>query len=305
MLYFIVNPTSSSGRGLQQWTAVEQELKARQAAYEVFLLDAAGDAANVASFLSSQKRPCTIVVVGGDGTLNEVVNGLGTFQQITLGNIPTGSGNDFARALKLPEDPSAAAQMLLNPSRKIRVNVGRTASEGSSRRFIVSSGIGFDAAVCHVSVSSGVKSALNKAHMGQMIYTANALALLSRLQPSGMRIILDDREFHSFDHVLFAAAMNTKYEGGGYKFCPGANPTDGQLDLIVIDGIPKHRVPLLLPKARSGKHIHEDGVHIFRCSRAVLTSETPLAVHTDGENAGVQNRVTFSLEPERISVIIK
>ena len=99
MYYFIVNPISGCGRGKTVWKTVEQELAQLGIEYEAFLLHYKGEAKQIASSLSEIHQPFTLIAVGGDGTLNEIVSGLSNYKYVTLGCIPTGSGNDFVREI--------------------------------------------------------------------------------------------------------------------------------------------------------------------------------------------------------------
>ena len=105
MYYFVVNPVSGCGKGKKIWNTIKKELDQLSVEYEAFLLRQKGEARTIAASLSALTQPFTLVVVGGDGTLNEVIGGLSSFINVTLGCIPTGSGNDFVRGLKLEKDP--------------------------------------------------------------------------------------------------------------------------------------------------------------------------------------------------------
>ena len=105
---FIINPKARSGMGMKAWQKIESELKARHINYRVYLTKRRGHAAKTAAFITADDKRHTIVVLGGDGTVNEVVNGIKRPDLITFGYIPIGSSNDFARGLKLPKDPMKA-----------------------------------------------------------------------------------------------------------------------------------------------------------------------------------------------------
>lgn len=136
---FIINPKARSGMGMKAWQKIESELKARHINYRVYLTKRRGHAAKTAAFITADDKRHTIVVLGGDGTVNEVVNGIKRPDLITFGYIPIGSSNDFARGLKLPKDPMKALQSVLSPKKVISADVGQISREGKSRRFIVSS----------------------------------------------------------------------------------------------------------------------------------------------------------------------
>lgn len=304
MYYFIVNPVSRSGRGLLIWEKTEAILIKKQIEYETFILDGPGKARKVASYLSSACTPCTAVIVGGDGTVNEFLNGLTTCEGITLGYIPTGSGNDFARGMHLPTKPEDALEAILAQEKFRNINIGITGSGEQRRCFAVSSGMGFDAAVCLETNRSPLKNVLNRLHLGQLVYLFHALRMLISMKPLSLRLLLDDSQLLTFQKVYFAAAMNTRYEGGGFMFCPKASPVDNELDLIIVDHIPRLKVLAVLPTAFWGKHVNVKGIHIFRCTRAVLQSDAEACVHTDGEHFGFCKKVTFELMKEKLRLIV-
>ena len=109
MFYFIVNPRARSGQGINIWEKAEEILSAKNTEYEVYFTKYTGHARELAMQISMLSLPCTLTVLGGDGTLNEVIDGLARrdFSHITLGYIPTGSGNDFARGLGISPNMTA------------------------------------------------------------------------------------------------------------------------------------------------------------------------------------------------------
>ena len=179
MYYFIINPASGSGRGLSVWKTIENELNRLGTDYRAFLLSRPGEAQQLVSGFTSRKSPCTIVAVGGDGTINDIMNGLESFEHITFACIPTGSGNDFVRGMGLCSDPVGALHIILNPKEIQKINIGLFTAPGqqktSSFSFAVSSGFGYDAAVCDSVQKSGLKKMLNLFHAGKVVYLLTAL----------------------------------------------------------------------------------------------------------------------------------
>lgn len=300
---FIVNPNSRSGMGGMIWDIIEPELKKRQFEYESFRTEYPGHASKITSRITGDGEVHTLVVLGGDGTVNEVLNGITDLGKTVLGYIPTGSSNDFAREMKLPADPLGALDMILKPGRIQPMDVGLLTRAGKERRFAVSTGIGFDAAICHQAAVSRLKVLLNHLKLGKLTYVGIALNRLFHDKPVQAEITLDGQEIKKFPKVYFAAAMNQPYEGGGFCFCPDASGNDGLLDVIVISGLPRLAVLLLLPTAYKGWHVHFPGIHVFRCKKAVIKTERPLAVHTDGEPVFLRDQITAEVLEEQIRVI--
>ena len=280
---FIINPESRSGLGEMTWKMIEPELKKQRVRYRAHMTAKRKDAGKIAEELTSDGREHTLVVLGGDGTLNEVVNGIRDPEKITLGYIPIGSSNDFARGLRLPKDPMDALEAVLHPGKVIRMDVGVISDGTRSRRFLVSAGIGFDAAVCHEVCVSRWKVILNRLGLGKLSYAVVALDRLAKDRPAHLALTMEDCSRREFPGTCFAAFMNLPYEGGGFKFCPGASPEDGLLDVIVAHGLSVPKILCLLPLAFGGKHTGSKGITILKCRSVRVEADTPLPLHTDGE----------------------
>lgn len=301
---FIVNPKSSSGHGGMIWDILEPELKKRRIGYEVFFTEYERHATEITRQITEDGEEHTLVVLGGDGTVNEVINGIYDCGKVTLGYIPTGSGNDFTRAVNLPTDPYKALENILKPGRVVPMDVGCIQCDGEVHRFAVSTGIGFDAAVCHQVAVSRLKVMLNKVGLGSLSYLGVALKRLMKDKPVRAVLTLDEGEQRVFEKTYFAAAMNHPYEGGGFFFCPKAKIDDGMLDVIVVSELPKWKILLLLPTAFIGKHVGFRGIDIFRCREMKIETEEKLPVHTDGEPVAVSEQIQARLLSEQIRLIV-
>ncbi len=173
MYHFIVNPGARTGKGKQLWDELESVIKEKKTEYTVYFTDHAGHATEIAEKICSEhpenKR---IVIVGGDGTANEAINGLSGYDSIVLGYIPTGSSNDLARGYGISSDPVKALHAVLSPKKFKKVDHGllEFPDEGGSRKFSVSSGIGYDADICYKALTSKLKKVLNKVGLGKTIY---------------------------------------------------------------------------------------------------------------------------------------
>ncbi|MGL6199990.1 MAG: diacylglycerol/lipid kinase family protein [Lachnospiraceae bacterium] len=303
MYTFIVNPNSRSGRGKAVWDLVEPILKERGVDYEVHFTKYQKHATAIVRELTADAEPHTLIVLGGDGTVNEVINGIRHYDKITLGYIPAGSSNDFSRAQKLPKDPIDGLNMILQSQHTRLVDIGILHYQEKKRRFIVSAGIGFDAAVCHQAVISKMKVLLNRLKLGKLTYAGIALNRLIYSTLTNLTLTLDDHPSVTFDSAFFATAMNHCYEGGGFKFCPKANPADGYLDIIVVNNASRLKVLALLPLAFFGLHTKFKCIHIFTCRSAIIETERALPVHCDGEPVFLQRKIQASLAEKQIRLI--
>lgn len=303
MYYFIVNPNSRSGNGRIIWNAVEQILEQEQAEYRVFFTSCRYHATRLAQEITSSKEKLTLVAVGGDGTVNETVNGIQDFSRVTFAYIPTGSSNDFARSLGLPSDPREAILNILHPSRYQKIDLG-LASYGDRRRYFAGScGCGFDAAVCHEAIASHMKDVLNQFKLGKLTYIGIALKQILLFRPFPMTLTLDNGKKLRFDRTYFVSPLNCAYEGGGLKLCPKAKADDGLLDLCVVEGLSKLVIALMFPTAYVGRHTIFRGIHMYRIKTVEIHTDQTVSLHTDGEPEYVKEDVHISCIPQCLTLI--
>ena len=306
MIYhFIVNPRARSGLGEMLWKQLEPELRRKRIDYQIHLTTKKKDAGKIASEITKDDQEHMFVVLGGDGTLNEVLSGIKSLEKVTLGYIPIGSSNDFARGTGIPGDPFEALDTILSPKRVEKMDIGVLKREGKGRRFAVSAGIGFDAAVCHEVCVSKWKRVLNLLKIGKLSYAVVAMDRIIKDRPVKLELTLDDGSMKVFERTYFAAFMNLPYEGGGFKFCPDASGSDGFLDIMVVSDLSKLKILCLLPTAFSGKHTRFKGVTILKCRSVKVVTDRALPLHTDGEPSFLSKEIEVSLEKEKLNVIVE
>lgn len=305
MYHFIVNPHARSGLGQLVWNELETILKEKKIIYQVYFTQYQRHATKLTQEITSSNKEEIVVALGGDGTVNEVINGINDYEKTIFGYIPIGSSNDFARGMELPTDPVKALDSIISFKELFPINIGTLEYQEKKKHFAVSAGIGFDAAICHEAVVSRLKRFFNKLKLGKLTYVGIAIHRLWLTKPQEVTITLDGTEKHTFPSAYFVAIMNNRYEGGGVKFCPKAKIDDDILDVIVVAGLSKLKILLLLPTAFIGKHTHFKGVHIYRCRQITIEAEKAMPVHTDGEPIFLQRRLSASLIPEKLRVIKK
>ena len=305
MLHFVVNPVSRSGRGLRLWQRkIEPLLKERKVAYDVRFSKQRGDVTRICRDVSegaAGEGECTIVILGGDGTVNDAVQGITDFDRVTLAYIPTGSSNDFARDMKIPRNVKRCMELILSGAVD-EVDLGEVSSEGQSRLFAVSSGLGFDAAVCQRSSHSRIKKTLNKVGLGGLTYLAIALnQLIHAPKADCMATMGGTRLF--LPRFLFAAAMVHRFEGGGFMFCPKADCRDGKLDFCMVNKKSLAGILFALPTAFFGLHGGFPGITLSQGESLELASTEPLWLHTDGEVSQKAKRVSFRVAPKKLKLL--
>ncbi len=308
MYYFIVNVASRTGKGRKIWRRLEAELKERKVAYRAFLTKYKGHAGELAEKLTEkyQEEVISLVVVGGDGTANEVVNGIRDFAGIRFGYIPTGSGNDLGRGLGLPKDPLAALKRILESQELYEMDMGKVywgRNLEKSAYFTISSGIGMDAEVCRRVNAAGMKVFLNRLHLGRLSYFIQTILTLAELPDVQASLQFDDGEKERIRGLICMAVMNHRCEGGGLPMAPAASDQDGKLSVCYIHGIKKLRALLLLFTLLRGKHVGFQGIELADCESCTLWLQEPLTGHTDGEDLGDPVRLRYECLPGVLKVI--
>lgn len=303
MYTFIVNPHSRSGEGAKTWKEVHSILKEQAIPFEVYFTHYQRHATSIMRTLTSDSVNRTVIILGGDGTINEAINGIEDFNHLTLGYIPTGSGNDFARGYSLPANPREALHYIVHAPHIRLMDIGELSYKNKKRRFAVSCGIGYDAGICHEAVVSKLKPVLNHFHLGKLTYALIAIRQLLFLTPYECTVILNNEETHHFSHCYFVSAMNHRYEGGGVQFGPHANPEDHLLSICAIADVPKWKLLFLLAAALFGKHTHFKGSYLYNCKQISIQYAGAMPVHTDGEPVFLQKNISATCISERLRII--
>ena len=321
MYHIIINPASRSGHGMQIWKSLLPIIEYKKVNYKAYFTKKCGDAAFIADKIATMNpflQGIQLIVLGGDGTLNEVLQGIHDYEHTLIGYIPTGSSNDFARDLGISSDPATALTNILEKTTIKQLDLGLLTykngivlnsdtsvidSSYERRLFNVSSGIGFDAAVCEQALSSKIKRTCNHLGLGKLSYLGIALTKLLQNKPVSCDVYLDDSAPIHYDNLLFAAAMIHKYEGGGFMFCPNADASDQRLDLCIAHDITFSRAARILPTAFSGKHIDFSEVSILQAHTIRFCSSTPLLVHTDGEVYVSTSEIIWEIYEQKITFV--
>lgn len=301
MFEIIFNPGSKSHNGQSACNIVTDELNKNNIKYTLFMTKKQGHAKEIAHKITSDNKPHTIIVIGGDGTLNEVLNGLCNPSLVTIGLIPSGSGNDFARSCNIPVTPIEALNLILKTQNATSINYGEVYMPGQYRRFLISCGCGFDSEVCLDAQHSPLKPILNKLHMGKLIYTLVALKKLIFKSTFSAKFLINGNSKLYLNKLFFLTAMNSRYEGGGYMFAPDASISDDRLDFLTVNDLSRRRIIPLLPKAKKGKHKGHAGIDITPVSDVNMKFSRAVSLHTDGEVIGSFNKVRISCSKEHIN----
>lgn len=307
MYHILINPASRSGLGLKIWKEqIEPALRQEEVIYHSYFSEKSGDVAKLAHEITARNHtPETIslIILGGDGTLNEALQGIEDLEHIVIGYIPTGSSNDLARDLKISRDPLKALSSILHTGTERRMDLGTVIyPDQTRRRFAVSCGIGFDAAVCEEAMHSRLKNTLNKLGLGKLTYLGIALKQLLTARAVSCEIRLDNLTTVHISKVLFVTCMIHRFEGGGFQFCPDALPADGILNLCTVGDLPKLLILLALPTAFWGKHYFVKGIAPYKAKEVTIRCSSPLWIHTDGEVTRKSEEFTVTCEKEILRI---
>jgi diacylglycerol kinase (ATP) len=282
----IVNPAAGEGRAgrLRPWLLE----RLRFAGSAARLVETRGpDHVRDLALHAAEQGHDRVVAVGGDGTVQEVVNGLmEADSDLAVGILAGGSGNDLARSLGLPRRPSDALGVALGEATR-RIDVGRAVRKSGSiesvRWFAAAGGIGFDA-----QVAAAMAGPRRRWQRGRLGYGISTLRELARFRNRHVRVLLETPEGHrEIDRrVLFVAIANGRFYGGGMDICPDASLTDGLLDLCVVGDISRIEAVRQLPGLYRGRHVNHPAVELLRARSVGLEGERGTLVHLDGEPFG-------------------
>ena len=270
----IVNPVSGTDSAPSQLTLINERLREQVGAMDIVITVAEGDAARAAA-AAVRDGYDHLFVVGGDGTLNEVINGVGAmpggFDVVTFGIIPLGTGNDFGTALGIPSDVEGALAAVTSGNR-VAVDVGRV----NDRYFINVSAGGFIA-----EVSDAVDSRL-KTIAGKLAYLVGGAQILFSHEPVAARMRTSTGRDANVTLTLFAVC-NSRLIGGGRLIAPEALIDDGLFDVCLIGEMPMVEFLGLLRRVSNGEHVDDHRVDYFRTPDFELTFARRTKVNTDGE----------------------
>ena len=296
----IVNPTAGAGKTAKKWPHIKELLQGMGLDFEYALTEAPGHAIELAS--SAAKKGCKLIIsVGGDGTINEVVNGLNDanrLKDVTLGIISTGTGADYIRTLGIPRDYNAACQLFVKPqTRTVDLGVIEFMRDNSKvkRLFVNFAGLGFDAEIV---------KATNQTYKAMGAMASYLMALLSTLafyQNKGVSIIIDGvAEERKIVTILMG---NGKYAGGSMMTTPNADLSDGLFDVLIVDNMTKLDLLRSLPRIYKGTHLTHPKVFVKRVKEIEIRPKLRMSFQADGDPIG-DAPACFYVLPAALKVIV-
>lgn len=266
-LVIVVHGSRAEHEGLRKAVT---KLRARGHIVDVRVTWELGDATRFATE-AAKVSPRAVVAAGGDGTVNEVLNGLAG-SEVPLGIIPLGTANDFAKQARIPENPEAALALIL---RREPVRIDTASLNGRYFLNVSSAGVG--------ALVTALVSPATKSRFGSLAYVLSSMRNLARLR--SYRATFQAPGFHFQGGFLVLAVGNARLTGGGTALTPDASVTDGLLDVCVVEAMPRMEFARMGLALRRGTHMDVEGVHYVKVPSLLVEAERPLPANVDGEFA--------------------
>ena len=304
-LRVIVNPAAAGGRVYKEWNSIKEEFALQNISINWSFTEGRGEATAITTEALEDGFEC-VVAVGGDGTINEVVNGFFREGELinpaaAMGIISCGRGKDLARTLALPRDvPSSVRRLKEGEKKRIDlclVSCHNLSLEPIERYFINVCDLGLGAAVIHHVNSSSLPLG------GFATYFYGVFKALYSYNNSGIvRVVVDDRL--CFEDSLYAVFVaNGRYIGGGMKIAPQAVLNDGLLDVIIIRDLHKLKLLYNFPRVYRGTHLNLPQVEYYQGERVEVQVERDLLIEMDGELPG-KGSAAFEIIPKEMPVLV-
>jgi diacylglycerol kinase (ATP) len=297
--HVILNPIAGRGAGARMSSQIAEQLHDCGLDFELATTVGPGHATELAREAAAQGKEA-VIVVGGDGTANEALNGLmqaqGGPDGPALGILPIGTGNDFAFGAGLPLDFQEAYQAIARLQTRL-IDVGCIHADNEEPRFFGNGvGMGFDAI-------ANIESRKVKRLKGDLVYMVAVLRTLTfYYQAPHTSIRIDGREFAQ--PSLLISIMNGRRMGGVFYITPESDMTDGLFDLCVAAKVSRAKMVRFVPRFMRGTHVTDKDVTMGQGRRFTIVSESPWAGHVDGEIYGVgARRYEVELLPQYLRLI--
>ncbi len=312
--HVIVNPAGAGGKTGRYWESIRGKFSGVDT--EVHFLRPEERIKEIVSGLTAAGEDINLVIVGGDGSMNEAVNGIRDFSHVKLGLIPSGSANDLAKDIGVAPDIEEQVQRICRGETVRAIDVGELILHNRSEpdnpevttaceehiRFNVSAGIGWDAEICYFADHSRLKKPLNKIRLGKLIYISEAVRTVFAMRPF-VCTVEDGNTEMVYSRCVFSAFMNHRFEGGGFMFGPNARNNDGILDACTVDKVTPVTFFMLFPKAYKGKQFESSYAFEQRAASFRVRTDRPLFVHTDGEVACLSSDITVRILKEKLNLL--
>ncbi len=292
---FLVNPASDNGRTGRRWPELAHRAARQGLEGETLFSEHPGHLIALAAD-AVDRGASLVVAVGGDGTLNEVVNGIAG-RDVDLATIPLGTGMDFGRTYDLPRRFEDAVRVALEGATRVvdagRVSYRTWSGEEAERWFANVGTVGMSGAVAQR--ANGMSKALG----GRVTFFYALTRVFLSWENTEVRVSLDGAERTGRMHDVIVA--NGVWHGGGMKLAPDAEPDDGLFDVVLIGDVSKADFLTTAPKIYNGGHKNHPKVEILRSARVAVDADEHLPIEVEGEQVGT-TPAAFELVPAALRV---
>ncbi|WP_164668318.1 diacylglycerol/lipid kinase family protein [Virgibacillus doumboii] len=284
MYIFIVNPASGKGGAVNAYTKITKSNNFIQVESRCFLTEYPGHAEEIANQLEtdfSGQISC-VIVIGGDGTLHEVINGLSE-NKYPVSFIPAGSGNDFAKGCDIKGSPTEIFQRIITGRHQQSYWLGSYQRDNNNKRdFVNSIGFGFDGEIVKYLNESKESKFRSIFVRGKVRYVIALIIVLFRFKPMNVEVNIDGNRRMLTDCWMITAA-NHPFYGGGMKIIPSAKIQDGTFPVLIINKISKWKVLGLFITVFTGKHIRFKEVELLEATKLEIRSDNTISFQVDGQ----------------------
>lgn len=307
--FVVVNPRSGGGRTGREWPAIERSLRAAFPLMSVVATKRRGDATALVR-AALREGHHEVIAVGGDGTINEAVNGFfdadgPVAPDAVFGFVTSGTGGDFRKTFGIAPGAAAAIARLKDATVK-PVDIGRLTcltrnGEPTVRYFINIGSFGLSGVI----VDSVNRARIAKLFGGSFAFAIHSVAGMMRYRERTVRIRVDG-DFDEIASISTVAVANGQYFGGGMRVAPHARPDDGLFDVIIMGGTSKGRAMADMKLIYTGEHLNNPAVRSLRGAKIVAapvaeTRGRPVLIEVDGESAG-RLPATFEILPRALNL---
>ncbi|HLR54928.1 MAG TPA: YegS/Rv2252/BmrU family lipid kinase [Pseudogracilibacillus sp.] len=303
MYIFIVNPIAGSRKAKKILHSLSETTVYQKMAQKVYMTTGSGHAKSLVNThitMNEHHAVEGVVVIGGDGTLHEVINGLGS-NRIPIAYIPTGSGNDFKRGAQITLSPEETLENLYTRNNPLFYWIGTYLDEKKETYYFMNCvGMGFDAKVAECVNKSFIKSLLHRIGLGKILYITALLREISFFKPFSVRIQVDAQTYE-YSNCLFAVVNQHPYFGGGMKINPTAINNREKVSLLVVDSIPRWKVFALFLTVFFGAHLHLKEVNVCKGGQISIQTAEPVLTQSDGET-NTKQYVTIKIANEPVEI---
>jgi len=305
-LFFIINQHSGFGRGEKAWKKVKKELEKKKISFRSFYTDYHGHAEVLARQIATIQdyHLKTIIGVGGNGTMNEIVNGLSGFTKVKIAFLYTGRTTQRSHT-RLSSNPSKAIKdilkMLSRPVKKIDLVEYQLEGKGVKRNYFNNLGMGLTTKV--IEQENLLKKELMKPILGRIRFMTGFVKVLWDYQPISILMKTENQEIVQHDHVWLLSVSNQPCHWAGIKIAPKAKENDGMLTITMIKNISLFQLVVFLVFKQMSHRVKQNAFSEFTCEKITISTNAVQAIEADGELIG-ESPVTVVVKKSHSELVI-